>query len=99
MNVKRFRGGLVFKAHRLLYHSTLGSRVTKKKRRRLGWTLASSTEIKAEGSGFRVQGSGCRVQVQGAGFRVQGSEFRVHGSEQVGTDPREELGRAFRRNR
>jgi len=29
--VKRFRGGLVFKAHRLLYHSTLGSRVIKKK--------------------------------------------------------------------
>jgi len=32
-NVKRFRGGLVFKAHRLLYHSTLGLRVTTKKRR------------------------------------------------------------------
>ena len=30
-NVKRFRGGLVFKAHRLLYHSTLGWRVIKKK--------------------------------------------------------------------
>jgi len=29
--VQRFRGGLVFKAHRLLYHSTLGSRVIKKK--------------------------------------------------------------------
>ena len=28
-NVKRFRGGLVFKAHRLVYHSTLGSRVIK----------------------------------------------------------------------
>ena len=27
----RFRGGLVFKAHRLLYHSTLGLRVIKKK--------------------------------------------------------------------
>jgi len=27
----RFRGGLVFKAHRWLYHSTLGSRVIKKK--------------------------------------------------------------------
>ena len=27
-----WRGGLVFKAHRLLYHSTLGSRVIKKKR-------------------------------------------------------------------
>ena len=26
-----FRGGLVFKAHRLLYHSTLGLRVIKKK--------------------------------------------------------------------
>jgi len=33
-NVKRFRGGLVFKAHRLLYHSTLGLRVIKKKRSR-----------------------------------------------------------------
>jgi len=31
--VKRFRGGLVFKAHRPLYHSTLGSRVIQKKRR------------------------------------------------------------------
>jgi len=30
-NVKRFRGGLVLKAHRLLYHSTLGLRVIKKK--------------------------------------------------------------------
>ena len=30
-NVKRFRGGPVFKVHRLLYHSILGSRVIKKK--------------------------------------------------------------------
>jgi len=30
----RFRGGLVFKAHRLLYHSTLGVRVTKKKKKK-----------------------------------------------------------------
>jgi hypothetical protein len=29
-NVERFRGWLVFKAHRLLYHSTLGSRITKR---------------------------------------------------------------------
>jgi len=29
-NVQRFRGGLVFKAHRLLYHSTLGLRVINK---------------------------------------------------------------------
>jgi len=33
-NVKRFRGGLVFKAHRRVYHSTLGLRVIKNKRRR-----------------------------------------------------------------
>jgi len=32
-NVQWFRGGLVFKAFRLLYHSTLGLRVTKKKKR------------------------------------------------------------------
>ena len=31
--MKRFRGGLVFKAHRWLYHSTLGSRVIKKKKK------------------------------------------------------------------
>jgi len=32
-NVQRFRGGLVFEAHRLLYQSTLGLRVIKKKKR------------------------------------------------------------------
>jgi len=31
--VKRFRGGLVFKAHRLLYHLTLSWRVIKKKKK------------------------------------------------------------------
>ena len=30
--MQRSRGGLVFKAHRLLYHSTLGWRVIKKKK-------------------------------------------------------------------
>jgi hypothetical protein len=34
-NVKRFRGGLVFEAHRPVYHSTLGSRGIKKRRRHL----------------------------------------------------------------
>ena len=33
--MKRFRGGLVFKAHRLLYHSALGLRVIKKKKKGL----------------------------------------------------------------
>jgi len=30
--MKRFRGGIVFKTHRLLYHSPLGSRVVKSRR-------------------------------------------------------------------
>ena len=36
--VERFRGGLVLKAHRLVYHSTLGSRVIKKKKEVEGGT-------------------------------------------------------------
>jgi len=32
--VQRFGGGLVFKAHGLVYHWTLGMRVMKKKKRR-----------------------------------------------------------------
>ena len=32
-NVERFPGGLVFEAHRLLYHSTLGLRVIKQKKK------------------------------------------------------------------
>ena len=37
-NVERLRGGLLFKAHRLLYRSTLGSRVIKKKKKAEGLT-------------------------------------------------------------
>jgi len=39
-DVKRFRGGLVFKAHRLLCHSTLGLRLIKKKKKRARRRLA-----------------------------------------------------------
>ena len=40
--MQRFRGGLVFKAHRLVYHSTLGLRVIKKKKKGLIPTLVLS---------------------------------------------------------
>jgi len=43
-NVQRFRGGLVFKTHRLLYHSTPGLRVINKKRR---VTLAPANDGRA----------------------------------------------------
>ena len=32
-HIQRFRGGLVFKAHRRLYHSTLGLRVIKRQKK------------------------------------------------------------------
>ena len=35
-NVQRFRGGLVHKAHKFLYHSTLGLIVMKKKKKQKG---------------------------------------------------------------
>ena len=48
-NVKRFRGGLVFKAHGPLYHSTLGSRVSKKKEKKkksltISWKRSSKLQ-------------------------------------------------------
>jgi len=54
----------------LVYHSTLGLRVIKKKRRRSSW-------FGVEGFGFRVLGFGFRVC--GFGFRVLGSGFRMKG--------------------
>ena len=46
-NVKRFRGGPVFKAHRLVHHSTLDLRVIKKKKKCVagGGLLAESTPV------------------------------------------------------
>ena len=40
-----FRGGLVFKAHRILYHSTLGLRVIKKKNEVLPLGLLAREQI------------------------------------------------------
>ena len=34
-NLRRFRGGLVFQANRLMYHSTLGLRVIQKKKKKI----------------------------------------------------------------
>ena len=46
-NVERFRGGLAFKALRLLHHSTLGSRVIKKKekKRRRSWPVQGELDF------------------------------------------------------
>ena len=53
VSVSGFRGGLVSKAHRLVYHSTLGWRVIKKKKKYMSAMFAGYTiETPA------VQGSG-----------------------------------------
>ena len=61
-NVQRFRGGLLFKAHRLLYHSTLGIRVIQKKK-------------KVTLSGSRIEGLGTRF-AEGLSDQVYGKETR-----------------------
>ena len=45
-NVKRFRGGLVLKAHRWLKHSTLGSRVMKKKKKEPLYVRAAGRRLR-----------------------------------------------------
>ena len=55
-NVRRVRGGLAFKAHRLLYHSTLGSRVIKRRRE----------DFRIAGSGVGDWGSGFMVWILGS---------------------------------
>ena len=50
-NVKRFRGGLVFKAHKWLYDSTLGLRVIKKRKKSTLAEAAARTMIKSGSNG------------------------------------------------
>ena len=68
-NMERFRGGLELMAHRLLCHSTLGSRVTEKKKKNLRWRLAFSVW----GLGLRIWGFKFRV----SGFGIRGLGARI----------------------
>ena len=72
-----------------MYHSTLGWRVMKKKRKKSVqgsgsfWLITTSvlsgvSHTCQKKNMFRVQGAGCRVQ--GAGFRAQGAGCRAWGS-------------------
>ena len=53
----RFRCGLVFKAHRLVNHSTLGLRVIKKKKRLTTCELAAREAERLEGGARGGHGS------------------------------------------
>jgi hypothetical protein len=51
------RGGLVFKGHRLWFHSTLGSRVIKKKREEgMNDSCEQQPNMGPQGFGLRVSG-------------------------------------------
>jgi len=69
-NVERFRGGLVFKAHRFLYNSTLGSRFMREKRRGQGCGgCGLEFDVRVWGQGLR-----CRGLLGGGGGRpLEGS--------------------------
>ena len=82
--MQRFRDGLVFKAHRLLYHLTLGVAVIKKKKK----FQISGVEVPGlvfRVSRFRVAGFG--FQVSGFGFRVSSLGFRALGFRFRGLPP------------
>ena len=59
LGVKRYRGGLVLKAHRLVYHSTLGWRAIKREREGWGWTLVRAAPGGAETSEIEIASCWC----------------------------------------
>ena len=69
-----FRGGLVFQAHRLVYHSTLGLRVIQKKKVQEGFRRGSR--------GPAAHGACChpRVRAGDRGFELQGPVSSAHDS-------------------
>ena len=60
-NVKRFQGGLVFKAHRLVYHSTLVWRVIKKNQKKLSGGRAHAGDHSTEMCSASEAGSYLRL--------------------------------------
>ena len=72
-NVKRFRGGLVFKAHGLFYHPTPDSRVIKKKAEKEGRLTGSCPRRRGS---TRPPGT-CCSRVHFLGLRVEGFGFRI----------------------
>ena len=74
--LKRFRGGLVLKAHRPLCHSTLGSDVIKKKRRSDLTQILLVTKSEKGGAGHLSRSHApCASQ---ASFRSRTPHFTSH---------------------
>ena len=85
-NAERFRGGLIFKAHGLLYHSTPGMRVIKKKKKlrvdrfRVSDSVFLASELSSRGAGLGNRVSGFRSPVSGLGTCARVSKFRSRDS-------------------
>jgi len=77
--VKRFRGGLVFEVHRFLYHSTLGLRVIKKKKKS---NACNTQRVRAVGSYVRLIDS-CITQLEAQGPSMTCNEIKK-GEEEEG---------------
>ena len=84
--MKRFRGGLVLEAHRLLYHSTLGLRVIKKKKkcfktwRPLVFLFDAFTHLPVERELFIDNLLVIIVMIRWTGLAPWESEFTLPGS-------------------
>ena len=65
--MKWFRGGLVFKTHKLLYHSTLGWTVIKKKKKK---KVEGNRTSRSSGNAERNEMSEPAISGFGLGFRV-----------------------------
>ena len=80
-NVQRFRGGLVCKAHRLVYHSTLGLRlIKKKKKKKIGVAAANPfrrTTLQNLDRCGAQRYKWTATNAPGLGLSVWGSGFRV----------------------
>jgi len=92
-----FRGGLVFKAHRLLYHSTLGLRVIKKKKKgaplsrpRTGAVRTGARKFKggvrAGKRGVRAVERGARAVKRGARVVKRGARSGKRGTGGAGVE-------------
>jgi len=69
-NVKGFRGGLVFKAQRLVYHSTLGLTVIQKKKKKDRNVSALQAYKEQDGEAFWETKQRSEPIIRGVGFSI-----------------------------
>ena len=87
--MQRFRGGLVSKAHRLLYHSTLGLRVIKKMKKKSECRTAQGRGKRARSARLRfVECLDCATHALGVELATRADENAGSASCLLSTYPR-----------